>query len=76
MGTYCTHYKKFHTCFACPARGLENGCAATCGSFWGRGHSHSYLQVAVSALWAVDDLGWIPHTVTKKVWRCGKQLKD
>ena len=49
-----------------------------CRYLWlplGWGHSPSYLEVALSVLMAIEDPGWIPQMVTKKVWRCSKQPK-
>ena len=81
MGAYCTHYRKLYLWFSIsPVGDLE---MEVCCYLWflcGRGYSPSYLQVAVSALRALEDLGWIPQMVTKKVWRCNitrnRWLKD
>ena len=35
----------------------------------------SCLQVVVSALRAIENLGWIPLMVIRKIWRCSKQPK-
>ena len=34
--------------------------------------SRSYLRVAVSALRAMQDMGWLPAFVNSRVWRCAK----
>ena len=39
---------------------------------WGLGYSRSYLRVAVSALRAVEDMGWPPAFVNSRVWQCVK----
>ena len=60
----------------CPVEDLEMEACRYLGILWARGYSPSYLQVAVSALLALEDLGRIPHMVTNKVWQCSRQPKE
>ena len=38
----------------------------------GLGYSRSFLRGVVSAMRALEEMGWLPEFVTRKVWRCAK----
>ena len=71
-----THCKKLYIRFGISLVGrLEMEACRYLWFLWGRGYSPGLLQVGVSALHALEDMGWITQMVTKKVWQCNKQPK-
>ena len=73
MGTYCTHYWKLalwvgYTTVA----ELEMEACKYPFQLWGPGYSRSFLRGAVSALRALEEMGWVPGFVISRVWRCAK----
>ena len=73
MGTYCTHYRKLAPWVGyTPIAELETEACRYLFQLWGLGYSRSFLRGAVSALRALEEMGWLPEFVTGKVWRCAK----
>ena len=73
MGTYCTHFRKMALWVGyTPASDLEQAACRYIFQLWGLGYSGSSLKVAVSAFRALEDMGWLPAFVSRRVWRCAK----
>ena len=73
MGMYCTHYKKLALWVGYkPIDGLETEACRYLFQLWGLGYSRSFLVGAVSAMRALEEMGWLPEFVTGTVWRCTK----
>ena len=70
MGTY---YKKLALWFGyTPIDGLETEACRSLVQLWGLGYPRSFLRGAVSAMHALEEMGWLPEFVTGRVWRCPK----
>ena len=73
MGTYCTHYKKLALWVGyTPIDGRETEACGYLFQLWGLGYSKSFLRGVVSAMRALEEMGYLPEFVTGKVWRCAK----
>ena len=73
MGTYCTHFRKMALWVGyTPTSELEQAACRYIFQLWGLGYSGSSLKVAVSAFRALEDMGWLPAFVSRRVWRCAK----
>ena len=73
MGTYCTHYRKLALWVGyTPVAELETEAYRYPFQLWGLGYSRSFLRGAVSALRALEEMGWLLEFVTSRVWRCAK----
>ena len=73
MGTYCTHFRKMALWVGyTPTSELERAACRYIFQLWGLGYSGSSLKVAVSAFRALEDMGWLPAFVSRRVWRCAK----
>ena len=73
MGTYCTHFRKMALWVGyTPTSELEHAACRYIFQLWGLGYSGSSLKVAVSAFRALEDMGWLPAFVSRRVWRCAK----
>ena len=73
MGSYCTHYKKLALSVAyTPIDGLDTEACRYVFQVWGLGHSRSSLRGAVSAMRALEVMGWLPEFVTGRVGKCAK----
>ena len=73
MGTYCTHYRKLALWVGyMPVAKLETEACGYLYQLLGLGYSRSFLWGAVSALLALEEMGWLPEFVTGKVWRCAR----
>ena len=73
MGTYCTHFRKMALWVGyTPTSVLEQAACRYIFQLWGLGYSGSSLKVAVSAFRALEDMGWLPAFVSRRVWRCAK----
>ena len=73
MGTYRTHYRKLALWVGyTPIAELETEACKYLFQVWGLGYSKSFLRGAVSALRALEEMGWLPEFVTGRVWRCAK----
>ena len=73
MGTYCTHYRTLALWVGyMPIDGLETEACRYLFQLWGLGYSKSFLRGAVSAMRALEEMGWLPEFVTGRVWRCAK----
>ena len=55
-----------------PIDGLETEVCRYLLKLWGLGCSRSFLRGAVSAMRALEEMGWLPEFVTGRVWRCAK----
>ena len=73
MGTYYTHFCNLALWAGYPpVAELEVAACQYLYELWGLGYSRSYLRVAVSALRALEDMGWLPAFVSSWIWRCAK----
>ena len=73
LGTYCTHFRKMALWVGyTPTSDLEQAACRYIFQLWGLGYSGSSLKVAVSAFRALEDMGWLPAFVSRRVWRCAK----
>ena len=73
MGTYSTHFRKLSLWVGyTPVDRLEPEACKYIYCLWGKKFSRSYPKGAVSALRALEDMGWVPAFVPKRVWRCAK----
>ena len=55
-----------------PVDGLEIEACRYLFQLRALGYSRSFLRGAVSAMRALDEMGWLPEFVTGRVWRCAK----
>ena len=73
MGTCCTHCRKLALSVGyTPIAELETDAGRYLFQLWGLGYCMSLVRVAVSALRALEGVGWLPEFVTGMVWRCSK----
>ena len=73
MGTYCSHYTKSALWVGYTLiDGLETEACWYPFLLWGLGYSRSFLKGAVLAMWALQEMGWLPEFVTGSVWTCAK----
>ena len=73
MGTHCTHYRKLALWVRyTPMDGLETEACRYLFQLWGPGYSRRFLRGAVSAMRALEEMGWLPEFITGRVWRCAK----
>ena len=71
--TYCTHYRKLALWARyTPVAELGTEACRYLFQLWGLGHSRSFLRGAVSALRALEEMGWMPELVISRLWRCAK----
>ena len=68
MGTYCTHYIKLALWVGyTPIDGLETEACRYLFQLWGQGYSRSFPRGSVSAMRALEEMGWLPEFVTGRV---------
>ena len=73
MDTCCTHQRKFPLWVAyTPIDGLQTEACGYVFQLWRLGHTTSSLRGAISAMRALEEMGWLPEFVTGRVWRCAK----
>ena len=73
MGTYRTHYRKLG--FWVGYTQIDGVVTEACRylfQLWGMGYSRGFLMGAVSAMRALEEMGWLLDFVTCTVWRCAK----
>ena len=51
---------------------LETEACAHLFQLRGLGYPRSFLRGAVSAMHALEEMGWLPELITGRVWRCAK----
>ena len=55
-----------------PTSELKQAACRYVFQLWGLGYSGSSLKIAISAFRALEEMGWLPAFVSRRVWRCAK----
>ena len=73
MGTYCNRYRKLALWVGYTLiDDLETEACTCLFQLRGLGYSWRFLRGAVSAMRALEEMGWLPEFVNGRVWRCAK----
>ena len=73
MGTYCTHNGKVALWAGCtPVAELDTKVSKYLFHLWVVGCSKSFLRGVVSALRALEEMGWMPEFVCRRARGCAK----